>query len=113
MLVEEGRPNCPAGPNPGRIVLGDMWPAGDSLTYMEKLNGNLTQHWLCGCQWVRWLTCQLIGLALNRQEEQAVGLPRSVAVLPVNCGRDLNRGGALISNWRTTSTLFFMQKAIM
>lgn len=41
VLVEEGRPNCPAGPNPGRIVLGDMWPAGDSLTYMEKLNGNL------------------------------------------------------------------------
>lgn len=28
VLVEEGRPKCPAGPNPGRIVLGDMWPAG-------------------------------------------------------------------------------------
>lgn len=28
VLVKEGVPNCPAGPNPGRIVLGDMWPAG-------------------------------------------------------------------------------------
>lgn len=28
VLVEEGMPNCPAGPNPGHSVLGDMWPVG-------------------------------------------------------------------------------------